>query len=114
MADSNGRLALHVEIEQLLAELGPADYTVPDIPTVPNICIAIGPATERMKGLFTLFTRYEQIVATGRLGKDEILRRGIHNAICYELGEFCDWGARCGITTDWVVYCAKTNNAPRE
>jgi hypothetical protein len=114
MAENNGRLALHLEIERLLGELTPDDYTAPQIPAVPSMCVAVGNATERMKGLFTLFTRYEEIAAAGRLGRDEILKRGIHTALCYELGTHCDWGSHFGITTDWIVYRAKTGNAPRE
>lgn len=108
------RPALHVEIERLLAELGPADYVAPQIPTVPSICVAVGNATERMKSLFTLLSRYEEIAAAGRLGRDEVLKRGIHDAMCYELGEYSGWGSHFGITTDWIVYRAKTGNAPRE
>ena len=114
MADSDGRLALHLEIERLLGGLTPADYIPPQISTIPSMCAAAGEATERMKGLFTLLARYEEIAAAGRLGRDEILKRGIHDAMCYELGEHSGWGSHFGITTDWIVYRAKTGNAPRE
>jgi hypothetical protein len=114
MTETDGRPALHLEIERLLKELTPADYTPPETPSIPSVCVAVGPATERMKGLFTLFTRHEELARAGRLGRDEILKRGIHDAMCYELGEHCGWGSYFGVTAGWVVYCAKSGNAPRE
>lgn len=101
------RLALYVELDRRLAEIQPDDYVVPSIVGIPNGSKELGPATDEMKKLWTLFCHLE---SEARLGLPELLRRATHTAISFEMGKhFNYWGARTGINSLWQVYAAMSN-----
>lgn len=96
------RLALFEELEKLLKHIGPDDYIRPKIVDVPRESRVLGVATEQMKCLWTLWSRLD---ADTRLGDTELMRRAVHTAISFEIGQhFNCWRARVGMTSTWQVF----------
>ncbi len=101
------RLALYDDLDRRLAEIQPEDYIAPSIVGIPKGSRELGPATEEMKQLWTLFCHLER---ESRLGLPELLRRAAHTAISFEIGKhFNYWGARIGINSSWQIYAAMSN-----
>lgn len=101
------RLALFEELERLLRDIEPEDYVLPIITGIPNEAKELGVATDKMKRLWTLWSRLQQ---ERSLGNIELLKRAVHTAISYEIGaHFNCWRARIGINNVWQVYAVPSN-----
>ena len=102
---SSSRLALYKELDSRVLSITERDYIAPQIKGIPKGFELLGPATDSMKKLWTLWKPLDTVPLSE---KKAALRRGVESAFAFEVAEhFGGWWASVGVNSDWQVYAIK-------